>query len=781
MRRVGKILRLLLPGIAVFMLGSCSVSRYMPQGARLLTDNHVAVDRAAPRDERVARGDVTKFIRQTPNGRLLGMRISLAIYCIPAPEPRTALGRGIRKLGRAPVVFDSTDMVRSATSIKNYLDFRGFIDSHVGYSVDTSRRHKAAVTYTLLQNSPYRISSIKYDFQDPFIGPAVMADSARTLVAAGRVMDFSVLQQERDRVMNNLRRKGYYNFAAANIVFEVDTTLGGHKAELTMVIKKFQDGFDASGNPVLTSHPIYRISAVYVNPAFSAVRMEAAPHLDTLLYRGLNIVFSKQPAVRPTIFRRNILMYPGSLYSTEDVRLTYNRLMRLSYFRSASILFTPPDSLRSGVSAVASPATLNGPPQRYLDCTIQCTPALRHSYKIDLEGSTTSSFSSLTTSIGYLNRNLFRGAELFDISLSGGLEFMYGGNKKRSFEIGAATSLTVPRFLFPFEVNPYNRLANPRTRFDLSVSRQRRPYYDRVLSSAALGYSWGDRRGYFNFTVRPIDLNLIKMNSIDSTFEATLQQGNPYLADSYISQLIAGISGSIQYSSRESLGNRSVFTVRFSAETNGNLLRGLSYLGLMRDATGAFKIFGIPYSQYALFSLAFSHRIATSTNTSFVYRLWGGYGKAYGNSTAIPNDRLFYAGGSNSMRGWQARTLGPGSSPIIDSPYPVQRGDMKLEANAEFRFPVAGFLKGAIFTDVGNVWQAGRGNYDPSAIFHISSFYKQLGFDTGIGARLDFNFFLLRLDWGLQLHNPNRPTGERWIQSFTFSQTALTFGVGYPF
>ena len=150
-------------------------------------------------------------------------------------------------------------------------------------------------------------------------------------------------------------------------------------------------------------------------------------------------------------------------------------------------------------------------------------------------------------------------------------------------------------------------------------------------------------------------------------------------------------------------------------------------------------------------------------------------------TAALPFERLFYCGGSNSMRGWAARTLGPGIDGRIASDYPSQLGNMRLEMNLEARFPVWGFLHGAVFCDVGNIWFAGQGT-TPENQFQLRNFYKRVGVNTGIGARLDFNFFIFRLDWGIQLHDPNVNPGERWvIRNFSLKHTALSFGVGYPF
>ncbi len=168
---------------------------------------------------------------------------------------------------------------------------------------------------------------------------------------------------------------------------------------------------------------------------------------------------------------------------------------------------------------------------------------------------------------------------------------------------------------------------------------------------------------------------------------------------------------------------------------------------------------------------------------ALVGRIYGGIVIPYGNSTDVPADRLFYAGGSNGMRGWAPRTLGPGSQPRKLSEYPMRLADVKLEANLELRFPIWGIMHGATFFDLGNIWKlkSNPAKYSDSAVFYADRFYRQLGFNTGLGVRFDIKFAVLRLDWGIQLHNPNNPAGERWIHNFRWDNTAINFGVGYPF
>ncbi|MBO5874505.1 MAG: BamA/TamA family outer membrane protein [Rikenellaceae bacterium] len=228
---------------------------------------------------------------------------------------------------------------------------------------------------------------------------------------------------------------------------------------------------------------------------------------------------------------------------------------------------------------------------------------------------------------------------------------------------------------------------------------------------------------------------------------------------------------------------RNTTILRMNFETSGNLLNMLSNLLLTSQGDTEdphYKFLGIRYAQYVRGEANFSYRIPLGAKTALVYRLFGGLGVAYGNSSSVPFERMFYCGGSNSMRGWQARTLGPGNSTIVRPEYPQQLGNVKLETNLELRFPIANIFHGAVFCDLGNVWLTGSGVTEESE-FKWNNFYRQFGFNTGIGTRLDFGFFILRLDWGIKLYNPNELPDCRWIDSFRLKNTTLNFAVGYPF
>ena len=420
----------------------------------------------------------------------------------------------------------------------------------------------------------------------------------------------------------------------------------------------------------------------------------------------------------------------------------------------------------------------------YLTCNILCTPTLKQSVKVDLEGSTTSSFYGLKATVGYQNRNIFRGAESFDVSFAAGYEFMKApdARKKRATEFGITAGLTFPRFLAPWHMRRFRNANQPRTKIEVAVNFQDRPYYARTLSSAGLTYSWTNNR-YSSFSLRPVDINVIDMTRpVDPEFLGSTQ--NKYLINSFQTQFIGGLSFSYSYNNQRKNFGGNATTIRFNAETAGNLIDAVEH-AFYAPAAGKdyYTIFGIQYSQYFRTDLSISRKIMLGDVTALVGHLYGGVAMAYGNSQSVPFDRQFYCGGSNGMRGWTPRTLGQGSVANPHNDFPVQTGDVKLEANLELRFPVWGMIHGATFFDLGNIWyiRQNPAEYSDEAVFHFDRFYKQLGFNTGLGLRFDIKFAVLRLDWGIQLHNPNNPVGERWIHNFKWKNTALNFGVGYPF
>ena len=783
--------------MVVFAIG-CNVTRSLPEGSYLLSKVEFEEDKSTPREERITvdRDGIDMYVRQSPNKRILGMDFYVWVYERANPEKDNWWNNFKRKIGEEPVLLDMQLTDKSIQNLETYLRTRGYFNSEVSYSLDTTRRkRRAEITYSIRQGEPTRVNSLNYEFRDSSLRSAILADSAGCLIKHGDILDITLLDAERDRIASNLNNRGYFDFTVNNISYDVDTLNHRYSADVLLIIRPTLAGYNERGVPQWEDNAIYRIRNINVYPTYDPMLRSTKgfmpnANVDTTYFEGLSIIrdLESTPQLRNAVLRRTIPLYPNYIYNAEQVTHTYNELMMLGFFRNAKVDFTRVEEDESYVTFMNvddEGTELLNTRERFLDCNIYCTPALKQSLKVEVEASTTSTFYGLSATLGYGNRNVFRGAEQFDISARFGFEFMYARDvKKRSAkELSLTAGLSFPRFLLPFRTNPGMKISQPRTRLELAFDYQDRPYYTRNIFTTRWAYTWnqGERS---TFVVRPIDINWIDVKSVDETFLADID--NRYLRTSFESQLTAGLSAAYTYNTQRSDMDMDATVVRANLETAGNLIHGLENL-FSHPAEGKsyYEILGIRYSQYVRAEVNASHRLSLGHNMALAGRLYGGVGVTYGNSRgrSIPFDRMFYCGGANSMRGWVPRTLGPGNRlQMNDTAYPAQVGDVRLEANLEFRFPIWWIFHGAVFLDTGNVWYL-RDTEDsnPEEVFHFDSFYKQLGFNTGLGLRIDATFVILRIDWGLQLHNPGMPAGQRWIHNFKWSNMALNFGVGYPF
>ena len=791
----------ILTAVILTCLTGCSVTRNLPPDAYMLTGNNIETDKSTPRDERITAGEFDRYIRQNPSKKLLGTDLPVWLYNQADTSKHNFWNNFLRRLGSPPVILDTQQTAISTRNLKLYMDSRGFYRSRSSYDIRYKRNQKAIVTYSVKQGPPYRIHSINYDYQDTFLERVIQLDTASTLVRVGDIFDLEVLNQERRRITELLKDRGYYDFSINNINYIADTLANDCMVDLVMVIRQHLAGYDTDGDPIYENNAVYHLDNIYVYPDYNATLAATDPEylrsMDTTYYYGLNIIHNGRLKIRPKTLRQAIPIYPDYLYSDQDRQRTSSNIQRLDYFKNASVTFSEPDSSEDKYITYITDSTESSPIQtqeKPLNCEIFCTPAMRQGYALEFEATTSSAFYALRPTVSYLNRNLFRGAELLNISLWGGYEFNKDEEPvKNSYEVGVSASITFPRFLFFFPIDRAGKLYRPLTRIEVSNNMQRKSKYHRNITGVNIGYSWSNGRKT-TYTVRPLDFNLVDVGFIDENFLCSIQ--NSYLRASYRSQYIAAISGTYVFSNQQTSRGNSII-VRVNAETAGNLTDALAHWWshpvteqVTEDDCGQtnsrhetfYKIFNIRYSQYFRVDANISNTVSTGYNTAIAYRFYGGIGVPYGNSTTLPMDRMFYVGGSNSMRGWPVRALGPGASPDgRTTGFKNQLGNLRLEANFEFRFPIWKSLLGALFFDAGNVWLTGIPGAEQDEIFRFDSFYKELGLDMGLGIRYDLGLVVVRLDWGLRVHDPSLPAGERWITHFKWHNTALNFGIGYPF
>lgn len=768
--------------IVVTLLYSCSATRYVPQGSYLLRSNKLKIevqDKRAMRD--LSKSDIESYIQQRPNRRLLGIGLYLAFYNITDSSKHNGWHRFWgQKIGEVPVILDSSMVDKSKNEIETFLDSRGFLSSTVTPTIAVSKRRKATVTYNIALRKPYRISSVAYRINDTYIRPMVLADTARSILKRGEVFERKDFEAERTRITSMLRNNGFWGFNASFINYTVDSSHRNNTIDVVLHLRQLSTT-KPDGTVITENHPLYTISDVMINSDYNPSKSLEENYqmgMDTIDYNQVKIVYKDKLYIRPDVIFKAMGVQPGVLFDQESIEQSYNSIRSLGY--SANFLFNPITDEKP-VQYVVSPETGERTTRRELSCLVQCTPSDRQSISAEFEASTTSNYYSLALAVGYQNRNLFRGAENFNISFRGAYEFTKQTDQGNAFEFGVTTSLALPRFLLPISHEKMRTFRNSSTKLSVSYNIQNRPFYRRSIVSAVYGYGWTLKNGA-RFTINPADINVVSVPWIDSTFLTTIE--NPYLRNSYSSQLIAGLSASYYYNTNPDI-KRNGFTFRVSGDVNGNLFRLItSIIDNPRESGGEryYNVFGLRFAQYFRLAADVSNRVNIGERSQIAWRflLAGGY--AYGNSATLPFERLFFAGGSNSMRGWQVRTLGPGGVQIDSlGSYPNQLGDLRLEANFEYRVNVAGGFGLALFLDCGNVWMNGRGEKREAAQFHFNTFYKQLALNTGVGFRYDAGYFLIRLDWGIKLHNPNMPQGQRWFKNMGLNDTALQFALGLPF
>ena len=478
----------------------------------------------------------------------------------------------------------------------------------------------------------------------------------------------------------------------------------------------------------------------------------------------VKISYPKSMKIKEKVLKDLNLITPGEVYSENVINNTYTRLSALRMFSSVNIGMTQVDT-------------------NLVDCLITLSQSKNQGFKVNLEASTNSSgLLGISPQLSYYHKNIFRGGEWLNLSFMGNFQFKFN-DSVRSNEFGVSGSLSLPKFLFlPYR---YFKGTIPRTDFKLSYNYQDRPEYTRNIISTSYGYN-GNINNRFFYQVYPVQLNVVKLFDIDEDFYKTLAN-DPFLKNAYQNHFDLGSGATLYYTTNASTNpHETYFYTRLQFDIAGNLLRAFNPL-MKKDVNGSGMIWKTPYSQFVRGELTLGRTWVFGKNSgqAIATRLLAGAGYAYGNSSALPFEKHFYGGGANSLRGWQARTVGPGMSPMDTSfVIPNQTGDMKFEANVEYRFNMFWKVAGAVFLDAGNVWTLKHKDTDESreSIFRWNTFGQSIAANWGVGVRLDLGFLLLRVDMGMKLHDPART--QRWVgpdQWLKRDGFALHFGVGYPF
>ena len=719
---------LILAALAGLLTVACSTTRVLPQGTYRLAGNKVKVE-----GRQVSSSELTSYVTQKPNTSLFGYSPAVAIYNW-ADTADTWWNNFIRRMGAPPVIYDERQVQASIDNMENHLEYIGYYGSKVRSEV-AYKKKRAYVTYYVEPGQQYTIRSINYELpEDEEFRREFEMDLRRTTIKEGQFLSESSLEAETVRSSEFFRNRGYYGFDKSFYFCEADTLSHDGTAALTMAIRNYP----RNGNPE-----------------------NAKPHRKYTI-GNVTMSYPQEIPIRTSVLEELNILRPGMPYSERAVNATYSRLSNLSVFNNVNV-------------------TMNAVSDDVVDCDINLLNGGIQGFKANLEASVNSTgLFGISPQLSYFHKNIFHGGELLNLGLKGNFQFKTK-EPVRSTEFSISSTLRIPKLIgLP---NSLFRGSNlPHTDVSLGFSYQDRPEYKRTMITTSFGYTGSMGRNFY-YQFFPFQANIVRLFSVSESFLDRLFE-DLFMLNAYSNHFDVGMGGMLYYTTDASaIPKRTYHYARLNFDVSGNII-SLFNSAMPTNEVGRHTIWDVPYSQYVRGELQLGQTLCfgDGDGQAVAFRFLVGAGYGYGNSTTVPFEKQFYAGGANSMRGWQARALGPGRVEPWTEYFliPSQTGDFKMEANVEYRFPIFWKLEGALFVDAGNIWDLRKGVGTEGTNFSFDS----IAADWGMGIRVNLDFILVRIDLGTKVYEPCRPVDERligpaeWLKGGNF---ALHFGVGYPF
>lgn len=764
---------LLVSGMASTVV-SCSNTRFLKEGQMLYTGAKVKIenDTISKKEKKDLQTALEESLTPKPNSTFLGMRPKLYFYNI-AKEPKKDKGFNYwlkYKIGEKPVLLGDVDREFNKNIIENYSENKGYFNAKASYDT-VSKNKKAQVIYTLRPGSRYLIDGVKFQKDSTLVNQEIQGLTKRTFLKNGKPFDLDVIKAERERIDNGLKERGFYYFHPDNIIVQADSTVSkNHKVELNVKLK--------DNTPDLATQQ-FSIDKVIVFPNYNIQDVKEGKYSipmdkDSLSKYAFDDIYVIDPQhkFKPKIFDRALYFKKGDLYNRSNHNLTLNRLISLGVFKFVKNEFIVSDSL-----------------SHKFDAYYLLTPRQIQSLRLEALGRTNSAnYAGSELNLNWTHRNFFRGAEQFKAAIFGAFDFQMGGSQDANniFRAGANAQLSIPRIVAPFRFHSSSEFV-PRTNITLGYEFQNRTkYYTLNNFTASFGYLWKENARK-EHDLKVIDITLVSPANVTEEYKIKSAE-NPAMQRIVDRQLIFGPTYSFTYTNTMLPKTNTVY-YKGTLDLAGNITGLATGADVKKDKEK--KIFGIPFSQYVKIENDFRFYHKFTEKSSLATRFIGGIAYPYGNSEFIPFSKQFFSGGSNSIRAFRARTLGPGSfDPRTLEPgtYFDQSGDIKLELNAEYRANLYKFLNAAVFVDAGNIWLLHDDKDRPGAKFS-KDFLNEIAVGAGVGLRLDFSILILRLDLAMPLRVPYYQKGDRWAfdkinfgdSSWRKDNLVLNIAIGYPF
>lgn len=728
--------------VCVVLFVSCSSTKYVPEGGFLLDDVNVKIER---NKGRINVGELRSYVRQQGNSRWFStFKVPLGTYSLAGRDSTKWINRALKSMGEPPVLYDSVKTKLSCRDLRSKMFGDGFLDASV-YANTSSKGKKIDVTYIVNPGGRYSVRNVRYDIKDSVIAEFLGRRGSLANGLRPRML-FSItsLDQERKRIVDILVNNGYYRFNKDFISYNADTLSRTKEVDITLILNKYR----ANNSSDETLHKRYRIGTVF---------FQSGDVADTVIH------------LRKRVLDNNTFIEPSQFYSSRELQKTYNHFGRLQAVKYTNISFR--EQLDSAL----------------LNCRIQISTNKPSTISFQPEGTNTAGDFGAAATLAYQNRNLFHGSELLSLEFRGAYEAIRGleGYANDNFEeYGAEARLLFPRFIAPFLPRQFRRRITATSEVSLSYNLQNRPEYHRRVLSAAWKYKWNDANHHDKYQVDLLDLNYVSMPWISNKFKTDylddVSNRNAILRYNYENLFIMKFGFGYSYNNKR-------YVIKSSVETAGNLLNLFSHtVNASRNELGMYKLFNIAFAQYVKCDFEYTGNWNIDYNNALVFHLGLGLAYPYGNSTILPFEKRYFSGGANSVRGWNVRSLGPGRYVEKDGNinFINQTGDMKIDVNVEYRAHLFWKINGALFVDAGNIWTLRDYPEQPGGQFRFNEFLKEMAVGYGMGLRFNFDYFILRFDFGMKAVNPVYETRRQHypvIHPKLSRDLTFHFAVGLPF
>lgn len=739
--------------VCVLLLTACNPAKFVPKGKYLLNKTHIVVN-----DTReVESSELKSYLKQTNNAEILGFwKLQLHIYNTAPTDTTKKVSRwwaGVaHRMGEAPEVYDPALAEASRQELKKAMQGKGYFQCEVDTVLRYRKKNKVEVTYRINSGEPYRIRRHTYNLPESEDLYEIASDERRSLIRDGDNFDANVLDNERARVVRRMRRMGYYNMHKDFIGYAADSSAGAKQVDVEMRMSRTAGEMSETDRRRLFTR--YTIRRVCFHTDYDPGYAPDSTVLHSYAEKGYEYTWAGKQLMRPSALRYNCRIRPGELYDERRVEQTYEMMNRMGILRYVDISFEEAGS-------------------DSLDCHVVMSRGKLNSISGELEGTYSNGDWGIAAGAGYINRNLFKGAEELQVGLNGSYEWRANGGRAIEAKANASLSFT-------------NRL-----KVAAGYQYQTRPdEFTRTIANASLGYRLPQLTAGWTHTFNFIDLSYVYLPWMSTEFHDRFITNQNPLKYSYQDHFIEAINYSCHYSDYNRLRPKHSYVTFYGfAETAGNVFYGASKLFIKEPDDGIYKIGNVAFSQYVKADVNFTYNQIITEKHRIAYHAAAGVALPYGNSQSIPYEKRYFAGGSNHVRGWTARTLGPGAyhgdGSRID--YDNQAGDIHLDLSVEYRWRVWNFIELAAFTDAGNIWTIREYESQPYGAFRWDTFYKQIAWSYGAGVRLDLSFLIFRVDAGVKLYDPSRIyyDNKQWRTAGNNlnwkDDVAIHFAIGYPF